>query len=103
MTRYLRAKDSFEPVSVTELRQRASDGLVTVFDVGPPEWKPAGLPVERSEVDARHSKPSGRLLASSRRISVSDHSARIPFIRSVCWRCWAPCVKRRAILTPVEG
>lgn len=39
---YLDAKDSFEPVSVTELAGRMREGLVTVLDVRPPEEFAAG-------------------------------------------------------------
>lgn len=42
VTRYLRSKDSFEPVSTKELLQRAGEGLVTVLDVRPPEEFAAG-------------------------------------------------------------
>ena len=42
VSRYLRSKDSFEPVSSKELLRRARMGLVTVLDVRPPEEYAAG-------------------------------------------------------------
>jgi ArsR family transcriptional regulator len=45
VTRYLRERDTLEPVSRAELRRRIRDGLVTVLDVRPPdEYALAHLP-----------------------------------------------------------
>jgi rhodanese-related sulfurtransferase len=42
MSRYLRTKDSFEPVARAQLLERTRQGLVTVLDVRPPEEFAAG-------------------------------------------------------------
>jgi rhodanese-related sulfurtransferase/predicted transcriptional regulator len=75
---YLDAKDSFEPVSVTELAGRMRDGLVTVLDVRPPEEYAAG-----------HLPGAINVPLSQ----VEEHAARLPRDREVVAYCRGPfCV-----------